>query len=193
MKVLYNSSKIKNREFLSILSTHTQPAIDFKSDANKYYTLIMRDPDAVLGHRVHWLVINIHGNNIQSGFPVFPYLGPAPPPHSGTHHYIFEIYLHDIPDIYEHDIQQELSKKYSNRYIPLKTLKTILHLNHPLHTIYFRIDTGRKQINRIKSLNSIKRTNSLKHTNSIKHTSTNKNQNKKFNKSKKRNQRKGIK
>lgn len=173
MKVLYNSLKIKNREFLSISSTHTQPAIDFKSDANKYYTLIMRDPNAVLGHRVHWLVVNIHGNDIQSGFPVFPYLGPAPPIHSGIHHYILEIYSQDISLIPEHDIQQELSKKYSNRYIPLKTLKTILQLNHPLHTIYFRINSGRKQIKRIKS---------------IKHTLTNKKYlNIKFNKSKKRN------
>ena len=177
MKVLYNSLKIKNREFLSISSTQIQPTIEFKAKTNKYYTLLMHDPDAVLGNLVHWLVVNIHGNNLQSGFPVFPYLGPAPPLHSGIHHYIFEIYLHDISDIHEHDIQQELSKKYSDRYIPLKTLKTMLHLKKPLHTIYFRIDTGRKQINRI---------------NSIKRISTKKKQNKKylninFNKSKKRN------
>jgi phosphatidylethanolamine-binding protein (PEBP) family uncharacterized protein len=154
MKVLYNSSKIKNREFLSIAFTQDQPTLDFKAYANKYYTLVVRDPDAVLGHRVHWLVVNIRGNDIQSGFPVFPYLGPAPPPHSGTHHYIFEIYSQDISLIPEHDIQQELSKKYSNRYIPLKTLKTILCLSHPLHTIYFRINTGRKQI-KIKTKNTL--------------------------------------
>lgn len=186
---LYNSSKIKNREFLSIASTQDQPTIDFKADANKYYTLMMRDPNAALRHRVHWLVVNIRGNDVQSGFPVFPYLGPAPPLHSGIHHYIFEIYSQGMSLIPEHDIQQELSKKYSNRYIPLKTLKPILHLNHSLYTIYFRIDTGRKQINRIKSINYIKSINS------IKRISTNKNQNKKYkylnikyNKSKKRNQ-----
>jgi phosphatidylethanolamine-binding protein (PEBP) family uncharacterized protein len=176
MNILYNSLKIKNREFLSISSTQIQPTIEFKSNANKYYTLLMHDPNAVLGHRVHWLVVNIRGNDVQSGFPVFPYIGPAPPLHSGIHHYIFEIYSHDS-GIHEDDIQQELSKKYSDRYIPLKILKSMLHLKKPLHTIYFRIDTGRKQINRI---------------NSIKRILTNKKQTKKylnikFNKSKKRN------
>ena len=187
MFVLYNSLKVKNHEFLSIASTQDQPTIDFKSDANKYYTLMMRDPNAALGHRVHWLVVNIRGNDVQSGFPVFPYLGPAPPLHSGIHHYIFEIYSQDV------SLKKNIQSQLSHRYIPLKTLKTILHLNHPLDTIYFRIDTGRKQINRIKSINYIKSINS------IKRISTNKNQNQKqkykypnikCNKSKKRNQRK---
>lgn len=82
------------------------------SDSTKSLALIMHDPDAipVAGiDFVHWLIWNIpvtsteiaensspigaiigtnsRGNNI--------YTGPCPPPGTGTHHYIFELYAID--------------------------------------------------------------------------------------------------
>ena len=52
-------------------------------------TLIMYDPDAVLPTWLHWLVINIPNGDIKKGDIVLSYDGPAPPPNTGTHRYIF--------------------------------------------------------------------------------------------------------
>ena len=61
-----------------------------------------------------WALVNRQGNYIQYGFHVFPYLGPAPPLHSGTHHYIFEIYSQGI--FLKNNIQSQMY----HRYTPLK-------------------------------------------------------------------------
>ena len=62
-------------------------------DINKSYLLIMYDPDAVNGTYIHWLVSNIVLNDINKGTTLLDYKGPAPPPRTGKHRYIFELYL----------------------------------------------------------------------------------------------------
>ena len=54
----------------------------------------MYDPNAVIDSHnfVHWVVTNIKRNQISSGNHLLPYYGPHPPPGSGTHHYIFELF-----------------------------------------------------------------------------------------------------
>ena len=56
------------------------------------YTLIVHDPDARAGNLLHWIVINIPGLNINKGVQLLSYKGPDPPPKSGTHHYIFQLF-----------------------------------------------------------------------------------------------------
>ncbi|CAG0913215.1 unnamed protein product [Notodromas monacha] len=59
----------------------------------KLYTLIMVDPDApsranpLFRSWLHWLVINIPGQQISKGQVIFPYAGPAPPKGTGQHRY----------------------------------------------------------------------------------------------------------
>ena len=100
MEVKYNN-KIVSKEnpiFLTTKETQTQPVVSLKGlDTNKYYTLILGDPDAVGGYYIHYLVTNITGNNINNGETVIHYYGPHPPEGSGDHHYIFTLYEHDKP------------------------------------------------------------------------------------------------
>lgn len=49
-----------------------------------------KDPDATVPSYLHYLVINIKNGDIVSGDVIVPYVGPTPPPGSGTHRYIFE-------------------------------------------------------------------------------------------------------
>lgn len=78
-------------------------------NAAKSLALILHDPDAVNGDFLHWLMWDIPANTISiatSSVPVGSiqgpngagensYLGPCPPPGTGTHHYIFELYALD--------------------------------------------------------------------------------------------------
>jgi phosphatidylethanolamine-binding protein (PEBP) family uncharacterized protein len=92
MEIKYKSTNINKGDFLSPLQSVSKPIIKYNANKNKLYTIILHDPDAVIGNRVHWLVINIPGSAIQNGDTVFDYDGPHPPPKSGIHKYIFMIY-----------------------------------------------------------------------------------------------------
>lgn len=77
--------------------------------ASKSLCIIMHDPDAVGGDFTHWLVWNlptaitaIERNTLpisavegKNDFGKNEYGGPCPPPGSGTHHYVFELYALD--------------------------------------------------------------------------------------------------
>jgi len=67
-------------------STRTPPDVSWTHiKKNQYYTLIMHDPDAVGGNKIHWLVYNLP----HQGIEWLPYAPPNPPPRTGTHRYIF--------------------------------------------------------------------------------------------------------
>ena len=67
-------------------------------EPNALYTLIMVDPDAPsrqypdLREIIHWLVINIPGNNIEKGQTQVSYVGSGPPEGSGLHRYVFLVF-----------------------------------------------------------------------------------------------------
>jgi phosphatidylethanolamine-binding protein (PEBP) family uncharacterized protein len=52
------------------------------------YTLIMFDPDALGGTKIHWLVTNIDLRS-QTCTTVLPYTPPHPPMMTGRHRYFF--------------------------------------------------------------------------------------------------------
>ena len=91
MEVFYNNKLVNNNEFLKPSETQVEPKIKYNFNLNNLYTLIMHDPDAVNGNRVHWLVTNIN-KNINNGKILLPYVGPAPPAKTGKHRYMFELY-----------------------------------------------------------------------------------------------------
>lgn len=118
IELYYNNRKVVNDEFLKPSETQIQPEIKFNFDSNKLYTLIMYDPDSVSGTHIHWLVININ-NNIKKGKILLPYKGPAPPPKSGKHRYIFELY--------EQENMLNL-EPFENRIITINSLKNQLNI-----------------------------------------------------------------
>lgn len=74
------------------------PDINYDSEADSFYTLIMIDPDAPGPKKpkyrgiLHWLVGNIPFNRINDGETICEYLGSAPPENTGQHRYIFLLY-----------------------------------------------------------------------------------------------------
>ena len=92
MIIKYNNKTIKNGQLLTPQEAGVKPTVTHNKDPKQLYTLIVHDPDAPAGNHLHWIVVNIPGLNINKGIHVLPYDGPHPPPKSGTHHYIFELF-----------------------------------------------------------------------------------------------------
>jgi phosphatidylethanolamine-binding protein (PEBP) family uncharacterized protein len=127
MEVIYNNKPIINNEFLKVSKTQNKPEIKLNINNNKSYLLIMYDPDAVVGTRVHWILSDIKNNDANLGKVIIPYKGPAPPPKTGNHRYIFELYNQEIPIIDE----------VKERNISIESLRKKLNLTEPINTVKF--------------------------------------------------------
>jgi len=183
MQISYNQTPIILGQKLTQYATQVEPNLSYiPTDPNSLYTLIMYDPNAVTSanNYVHWTVTNIRGADISSGNQLLPYYGPHPPPGSGTHHYIFELFKQENIT----PIAVTLSEK--DRKIPLDQLYKTLGLTGktPDQTTQFIVEsltktTGGKNITRKrKTLRRKKKRNNKK--------KTKKNRNKNKNSKKKR-------
>jgi hypothetical protein len=70
------------------------------------------------------------------------YTGPAPPPKTGTHHYIFELYEQD----------KSIDVNLEERNIPLDFVKKILNIGNPISVVQFvsKNQSGGKKKKRTK-------------------------------------------
>ena len=141
MEVYYNNKLVNNNEFLKPSETQVQPQIKYPFENNKLYTLLMHDPDSIHGNRFHWIVINIV-NDIKNGDDLLSYTGPSPPPKTGTHHYIFELYEQD----------GSIDMKLEERNIPMNVIKKKLNIGEPISVIQFisKNQSGGKRKKRTK-------------------------------------------
>jgi len=128
MEVFYNGNILKDGQFLTVSESQMEPEIKLNIDANKLYTLVVYDPDAINGTYIHWTKTNITNNDIKTGNIIIPYKGPAPPPKTGKHHYIFNLY------------QQNAVNKMlplEERAFELNELENKLQVNNPIYKIQF--------------------------------------------------------
>ncbi|CAH0392229.1 unnamed protein product [Bemisia tabaci] len=75
------------------------PSVDYKSDPNSLWTLLLTNPDGHLSKTdseyVHWFIGNIPGNNLSKGKEIFSYLRPFPPKGTGYQRLVFILYKQD--------------------------------------------------------------------------------------------------
>jgi hypothetical protein len=128
MEVYYNNKLIKDNDFLRVTDVQEEPKIELNIIPNELYTLILYDPDAVGGTMIHWAIVNITNNDIKTGNIIIPYKGPAPPPKSGKHRYIFNLYEQDR-DIFIEPMNE--------RQMELDKLEDKLKLSDPFFNIKF--------------------------------------------------------
>lgn len=90
----YYSVKFAGKEAANNLrareNTLFAPSVQFNSQDNEFFTLLIYDPDAPNPNYLHWLVINIPEEKVEQGETVMTYKPPTPP--SGTHRYYVVLY-----------------------------------------------------------------------------------------------------
>ena len=75
-----------------------QPTLKWESEKDALYTVVLTDPDAPsrkdpkYREWVHWLVLNVSGNDIDKGDVVIEYVGSAPPKDTDLHRYCLFVY-----------------------------------------------------------------------------------------------------
>ncbi|XP_015925899.1 protein D2-like [Parasteatoda tepidariorum] len=102
IKVCYGHYEVNCGADVNINRTQEEPSLFWRSsNSNILYTLLMIDPDApypqnpTLQNYLHWIIVNIPGNNIKDGDLIADYVAPNPPRDSNRHRYIFVVYKQD--------------------------------------------------------------------------------------------------
>lgn len=144
MEVYYNGKLMNDGEFLKVSETQVEPEIKLNKNLNNIYTLILHDPDAVGGTHIHWSIINITSNDVKTGNIIIPYKGPAPPPKSEKHRYIFGLYKQNR----ENNIDP-----IDKRPIDINDLENMLKVSNPIFETKFISENesgGRKRKSKTK-------------------------------------------
>jgi len=98
VEVRYGSHEVNLGNVLTPTQVRDIPKVSWEADPNKFYTLIMTDPDAPsrkdpkFREWHHWLVGNIPGNDVSKGETLSEYVGSGPPQGSGLHRYAYLVY-----------------------------------------------------------------------------------------------------
>jgi len=98
LNVTYASVEVNLGNELAPTDVKDQPILKWTADPNKFYTLIMTDPDApsretpTFREWHHWLVGNIPGDQIGKGDLLSAYIGSGPPKGTGLHRYTFLVF-----------------------------------------------------------------------------------------------------
>jgi hypothetical protein len=127
LEVFYDDDKTRvNNQYLK--PSGPPSTIKYPFQSGKMYTLIMHDPDAPVGNVIHWVVVNMTSTSM--GEEVKKYRGPAPPPGSGIHRYIFLLYEQEeeeetgreieIPNVVPMEELLELLKLQGSRLLSTK-------------------------------------------------------------------------
>ncbi|TDG48201.1 hypothetical protein AWZ03_005376 [Drosophila navojoa] len=83
---------------LQALQVRDEPKVNWIAGKDYYYTLILTDPDVPAkvppqpNEYLHWLVVNIPGNEMALGDVRVGYTGATPAKGSGLHRYVFLLY-----------------------------------------------------------------------------------------------------
>ncbi|CAG8632511.1 929_t:CDS:2 [Cetraspora pellucida] len=136
LDIKYGEKKVEFGNELSIEETQKAPDVSFvfgESDPNSLYTLILTDPDApsrkepTKGEWRHWIVGNIPSNGkLSEATHLDNYQGPAPPPNTDYHRYVFLLYRQplnhqqtshiDYPDLNKVDRPNFKARKFAEQY-----------------------------------------------------------------------------
>lgn len=86
LPVYINNQLVQNKAILPFQNTQFEPQIKFNLEKDKYYTIMMIDPDAPsktnpkYKYFLHWLVVNTNNEIVD-------FVPPSPPIGSGLHRY----------------------------------------------------------------------------------------------------------
>jgi large subunit ribosomal protein L35 len=118
MNVFYAKTKVQDGNYISKQQASRMPEIILNLKPKKLYTVLLMDPDAVGGNKIHFLLTNYSMHN--QGNIIFPHVGPNPPKGSGVHRYYFLL------------IQQESliipNLNFPSRYISIEKIFNLLNI-----------------------------------------------------------------
>ena len=135
VKIDYSTSAPVNLgNVLTVKETQKLPAMYFPSETNAHYTVMLVDPDALsrktheFRNYCHYVQVNVPGTgsehvDVHKGHNVVPYMGPAPPPKSGLHRYVFLVFKQH-GELATHNLKGFSGQDERKSFLPEQWLRT---------------------------------------------------------------------
>ncbi|XP_067013201.2 protein D1 [Anabrus simplex] len=98
LNVTFDNEKLHLGDELTPTKVKDQPHISWSAKPDEFYTVVMTDPDAPsradpkFREFLHWLVINVPGEEIANGETLAQYVGSGPPKGTGLHRYVLLVF-----------------------------------------------------------------------------------------------------
>ncbi|XP_060645215.1 protein D2 [Drosophila nasuta] len=109
LNVTYNGNIPADRGIeLQPMQVREVPSVKWTANKDTYYTLLMVDPDVPsrkvpkFKEYLHWLVVNIPGNQLELGDERVAYVGAMPLQDTGLHRYVLLLYKQ--PELTKFDV-----------------------------------------------------------------------------------------
>ncbi|KAI6179777.1 hypothetical protein M3Y98_00647100 [Aphelenchoides besseyi] len=115
-----NELEVQLANELQVSEVKSQPIVKWETEPNALYTLVKVDPDALSRENpiyrswLHWLVVNVPGNQLTNGKVIASYKGAGPPPKTGLHRYVFLVFKQS-DRIEDYDVKDGDRKKFNLR------------------------------------------------------------------------------
>ncbi|CAH0387423.1 unnamed protein product, partial [Bemisia tabaci] len=128
--------------------------IDFKGNETEWYTLIMAGLDEpshmtpTLREYLHWLVVNIPGNEIKEGQELASYNVPAPAEDTGIHRHVIVVYKQPKKLAFdEKPIRSSFADDRELTFQIVILLRSIIsvNFNHPLPLTFSKLNGHERQ------------------------------------------------
>ncbi|XP_014207198.1 protein D2-like [Copidosoma floridanum] len=132
ISLAYKGKAVKFGEELLPTDVIEQPTLEWNvADPSSYYTLIMTniDPSSrqkpIYREFLHWLVVNVPGDDVSKGETIAEYVGAGPPKNGGVHRMLFTVYKQPdkltFTEAFMHNRQLGIrlrfsQKNYSDKY-----------------------------------------------------------------------------
>ncbi|NWR78689.1 RM38 protein, partial [Centropus unirufus] len=85
------------------------PSVSYEADKGSLWTLLLTNPDGHLrdtdSEYLHWLMMNIPGNDVSSGEEICHYLPPFPAMGTGYHRFVFLLFKQERPVDVSEDVR----------------------------------------------------------------------------------------
>ncbi|KAJ8711434.1 hypothetical protein PYW07_008676 [Mythimna separata] len=98
MTVLYHSKSLVEGDILTPTEVKDIPLVTWDNFPDKFYTVVKTDPDAPSRQKptyrewLHWMVVNVPGDDIAAGDTIAEYVGAGPSRDTGLHRYVLLVY-----------------------------------------------------------------------------------------------------
>ncbi|KAL3280710.1 hypothetical protein HHI36_003946 [Cryptolaemus montrouzieri] len=141
IKIKYpNGKEVDFGSELTPTEVKDEPSVQWEAKSDKYYLLVMTDPDPVPAVREvkHWLVGNIKGNDVGNGEVFAEYLGSGPPKGTGLHRYIFLVYEQPGKIDFEEPPKTSQSSRANRLKFSIKNFAKKYNLGNPIAGNYFK-------------------------------------------------------
>ncbi|XP_021195595.3 protein D3 [Helicoverpa armigera] len=146
MTVVYpDGVEVKEGNVLTPSQVKDIPTVSWDITLGRMYTVVMIDPDAPSRleptdrEYLHWLMVNVPGDNLKYADTIAEYVGAGPPQDTGLHRYVFLVYQQPFRAVFNETVLSNRSSANRTSF-SVSDFAEKYHLGDPVAGNFFQAE-----------------------------------------------------